>query len=535
MVWSSENTAIATVDANGRVTAVSAGTVSINAVSVEDSTIRDSALLTITEVTVNQPPTANDDTISTGAGEGVNIMVLQNDTDVDTPTEQLTITAVSAVAPTGAATVSINGSAISFEPAAGVTGEVTFTYSINDGNPGNDATATVTVNVMENRIAVAEITVTRDRSSIQDNETEPFTAIVAPANATDATVTWSSSNTSVATVNASSGLVTAIAAGSATITATANDGSDVTGSAGITVTLSEIVVESITVSSLRSSIPDDGTEQFSAAVTPGNATDQSVSWSSSNTGVATVNQTTGLVIAVAAGTTNITATANDGSGVEGFKTLTVNPSNRPPTANIIVNQSMGTAPLTVDFSAAGSSDPDIGDTLTYFWNFDDGGTSSDIDPSHTFTTAGNYTVTLTVSDGFLSDTENILIRVAAPVDPNFTFSATILNPPSSDEYTRGQSVSIDFLIIPNGDMPSGATYIMTMTTQRANLGINGNNYREDDSIPMNTGNTEGIYQDLDLTQNPGTVTFRVTESLTGISKTRSLSFDYCSGSLCIEP
>ena len=62
------------------------------------------------------------------------------------------------------------------------------------------------------------------------------------------------------------------------------------------------------------------------------------------------------------------------------------------------NPTAGPAPLTVDFSSAGSSDPED-QPLTYAWTFGDGATSTVANPSHTYAQAGQYTARLTVSDG----------------------------------------------------------------------------------------------------------------------------------------
>ncbi|MGX7827951.1 carbohydrate-binding protein [Actinokineospora sp. 24-640] len=68
-----------------------------------------------------------------------------------------------------------------------------------------------------------------------------------------------------------------------------------------------------------------------------------------------------------------------------------------PIAKASADKTTGQAPLTVAFSSAGSSDPD-GDALTYSWTFGDGGTSTAANPSHTYTTNGARTATLTVRD-----------------------------------------------------------------------------------------------------------------------------------------
>ncbi len=83
-------------------------------------------------------------------------------------------------------------------------------------------------------IKVTSITLNKTSLSLQPGEEETLTATVLPSNATDKTVTWSSSNNSVATVD-NNGKVKAVATGSATFTCTANDGSGVKATCAITV------------------------------------------------------------------------------------------------------------------------------------------------------------------------------------------------------------------------------------------------------------------------------------------------------------
>ena len=113
---------------------------------------------------------------------------------------------------------------------------------------------------------------------------------IEPSNATDKTYTWNSDNTAVATVDAN-GVVTAKAAGSANITATANDGSGVTATCAVTVI---VPVSSITINNAPTEalfVNSKGT--LTATVVPDNATDQTVTWSSSDPDYVSINETTG--------------------------------------------------------------------------------------------------------------------------------------------------------------------------------------------------------------------------------------------------
>ena len=132
-------------------------------------------------------------------------------------------------------------------------------------------------------------------------------ATVAPDNATDKTVTWSSDKTSVATVDAT-GKVTAVAEGTATITAKAGDK---TATCKVTVKAAVVAVTSVKLDKTELALTvGDAAAQLTATVAPDNATDKTVTWSIDKTSVATVDAT-GKVTAVAEGEATITAKAGD--------------------------------------------------------------------------------------------------------------------------------------------------------------------------------------------------------------------------------
>jgi len=174
-------------------------------------------------------------------------------------------------------------------------------------------------------VPVTAITITPSGDvSVVAGQTTTLTATVAPANATNQTITWSSLNTGMATVNAQTGVVTGVNAGTATIRATAADGSNVSADKNVTVTPAEVKVTSITITpSGDVSVAVGQTTTLTATVAPANATNQTITWSSLNTGIATVNAQTGVVTGVSAGTATIRATAADGNGVSADKSITV--------------------------------------------------------------------------------------------------------------------------------------------------------------------------------------------------------------------
>ena len=146
--------------------------------------------------------------------------------------------------------------------------------------------------------------------SVMIGATLQLSVNVFPSNAANQTVSWSVSPSNSGAIS-SSGLFTAYIAGTVTVTATANDGSGISGSAQVTVNPLFTPVTSISVTA-TSSIMIGATAQMSASISPSNATNQTVSWSVSPSGAATVNQS-GMLMGYNPGTVTVTATANDGS------------------------------------------------------------------------------------------------------------------------------------------------------------------------------------------------------------------------------
>ncbi len=122
-------------------------------------------------------------------------------------------------------------------------------------------------------------------------------------------------------------------------------------------------------------------------------------------------------------TISVTPYPEDNAGGTAGPTMTVHltivdqQQNTPPLAQIDLDLSSGRAPLTVQFDAGNSTDPD-GTITSYFWDFGDGTTSTQPAPVHTFTVPGTYTVTLTVKDNDgASATTNVevIVEAATPV------------------------------------------------------------------------------------------------------------------------
>ena len=217
VTWSSDHEAVATVDQNGTVTAVKAGTATIMV------TTADGSKTAACEVTVNAPTkpvtnvTLEPTTLTLEAGS----------------TGKLTATVEPSDATNQTVTWSSNNEQVATVADGTVTavkeGTAAITVKTADGN----YQATCAVTVKPQNVLVTHISVT-GTASLYVGDTAKLTAKVEPTNATNPAVTWSSNNESVATVG-TDGTVTAVSAGTATITATAKDSSGISGRLEVTV------------------------------------------------------------------------------------------------------------------------------------------------------------------------------------------------------------------------------------------------------------------------------------------------------------
>lgn len=161
-------------------------------------------------------------------------------------------------------------------------------------------------------VPVTGVTLNKTVLELYTGGSETLKATVAPANATNKKVTWTSSKPAVATVDAN-GKVTAKSLGTATITVTTENG-------GYTATCrvgvvrrpgGNVSVTGVTLNKTTLKLSKGTSETLTATIAPTNATNKKVTWTSSDPAVATVDAS-GKVTGVAKGTATITVTTEDG-------------------------------------------------------------------------------------------------------------------------------------------------------------------------------------------------------------------------------
>ena len=293
VTWSTSNQRIATVDANGVVTALKGGTVTITATATDGTGVR--AKFTVKVVKAVQSLTITGaEKLAGGQSTTIKATILPKDAD-----NQKVIYSVNC--PSSVATISSSG----VLKAKNVTEATAVTVNaVSAENSAISATWTVTIYP-----AATKVTLTVPAHWLSVGATMQLSAVISPDTAMQ-TVRWSTSSSRIATVD-QNGVVKGLKAGTVTISARATDGSGKRASVRLTVGVPATSVEIIGNRIVKAG----GSVRLSATVQPTNATVKRVTWAvSCPTSVATISSNGTLRVAAGAESQIIlvTATVNDG-------------------------------------------------------------------------------------------------------------------------------------------------------------------------------------------------------------------------------
>jgi uncharacterized protein YjdB len=279
-------------------------------------------------------------------------------------------------------------------------GSATITVSSTDGS---NIFAIVLATVTDVPVVpVSSITLNQTSATLHPANTLMLTSNVMPSNATDKSVTWSSSSANARV--SSSGLVTAVSAGSAVIRATTGSGNL---SATCTITIT-VPVTSVSISPITTTVNTGSTKPLTATVLPSNATNKVVSWSSANTAVATVNSL-GVVTGISAGSTMIQAQTVDG-GFAATSAVTVTVGVQ----NITLNTRSISLLKGTTFQSAATIAPLNTTNKTVIWSSAIASVAT-VSTTGLITAVGNGTGIISAFSQDGNKTASIIVRVTTPV------------------------------------------------------------------------------------------------------------------------
>ncbi len=318
--WRSKDETLATVDQNGVVTALKAGTVRIEAIS-EDGSFRSDAVLTISSRVISVTGVAiTPESASMEVGESVALSY------VITPANASNKAVNWSSSDTSIAIV--NNGVVSALKA----GEVMISVTSSDGGIVANATITVTAPPVIT-VPVTRIYVTPQRLTLETGETSHLTYAISPSNASNKNATWRSKDEILATVD-QNGVVTALKAGVVEVEAISEDGQFRSDATITIVKASTVPVTSIYVTPQRLTLEAGETSHLTYAISPSNASNKNATWRSKDETLATVDQN-GVVTALKTGVVEVEAISEDGQ-FRSDATITIVKANTVPVTSIYV-------------------------------------------------------------------------------------------------------------------------------------------------------------------------------------------------------
>ncbi len=270
---------------------------------------------------------------------------------------------------------------------------------------GSNVAISISVNVIQD---VTDITLKETEATVATKRSVQLHATVLPQNANDKRVTWTSSDTNIATVGTNNGVyVTGRKAGECMITCTSVSNPDVSISIPIHVIQLVTKIEYETKAGLSFYIGES--RQLDWRVLPDDATNSDVTFSSGKPGIAVVDQN-GIVTGISKGEAYITATAADGSGVKASYKVNI----MQPVTGIVPLSSQYYVPLYRSINVKGAVEPKNANNQRIRWSIENDSIATVKSNGMTYGAVtgqrrGWTTLTATTDDGGFTSTANLIV------------------------------------------------------------------------------------------------------------------------------
>lgn len=407
--WDSDNKEVADVDFEGKVTGKADGTAVITATSVDG---KESASCTVTVTSVLSGITLDPTQLTLNQGETAELTVgfipeSFSDADVQWVSGDESV-----------ATVDENGIVTALK--GGKT-----TIAVSSG----DFTAVCSVNVIN---PVTSITLSEELIPLVKGKSIQLNATVLPSDASDTSITWSSSNPAAVGVS-DTGMVTAYLGGTATITAMTSNG--LTASCSIVVS---VPVTGVTLTPQELILDPGDIQQLTCSIAPVDANVQDVIWSSDNPDVAVVD-TKGTVTAIKAGSAVITVTS-----VEGYYTATCSVTVENSITGLTFEETEGDLLIGQSLTLVPIKTPETADDSEYTWESADPEIASvDENGKVTAIKEGRVIISATTENGVKAE---FSLNVIDPASINVTIQQIMVD---DMEVIEGNVFRLDITLIPS--------------------------------------------------------------------------------------
>ncbi len=323
---------------------------------------------------------------------------------------------------------------------------------------------------------ITKVTLNKTKTTITVGSEEKLTATITPSSLKNSPLTWTSSDTSIVTVN--NGKIKGVKVGTATITVESNNGKKATCTVTVIKKDTTIPVSKITLNKLALKMGIGAEEKLIAYINPSNATNQHLTWTSSDPSVVSVTGD-GAVKALKAGRSTITVKSNNG------KTAICNilvEEDRIPVTSITLNKDVTTLKVGETEKITVTINPSNATNKNYYWSIDDrsvvsitNGVLKGLQAGTTYVTVvgdGNKmdTLLVVVTDTDIEVTKILLNKTSLTLKENETFQleASVLPSNATNQTISWSSSNKNIVSVDKGKITAVSEGEATITVKASN-------------------------------------------------------------------